>query len=469
MKNHTRISPHQAPNRIHGQLQIINWVTWHDPFVQITIKRHLLHVLVGTHLHKCLPSRIRPVENLLQYVQNLVRRPISFVPFFQIYPQVPLVHHPLPVFRSGHNGLCAHPPTFGGEVYPLAGALGDVAGGVADEGDPVEDPSGPRVLRDGVGLDPDDLAAVDLVPGAEPGSDLEFLYVALVGDGAGADGHVVALWEDPTVEIRRYVVAYVHLGEVLVVLHLLFGDADPLLKGDGILVVAGADGFGDAGVGAVGADDGVDLEGFPFAGAAGLGVVVGVVEDVRRGFRRGEVHLEEEAVDDGGASCAGAVAEVGVEDLAADHPDVLVGLEGAADVDGYVGRRDHLHLGDPPVDDVQREVELADHAEGNGAAAGLAVVHLALDQKRLHAALGKGLRCCAAGGAAANHGDSEVSAGDPRAGFRGDHAESPARRSGCRPGDGFLRRGLTETDEGFHGDGGHVWRGLIFFPLPLEA
>ena len=41
------------------------------------------------------------------------------------------------------------------------------------------------------------------------------------------------------------------------------------------------------------------------------------------------------------------------------------------DVDLPVGGGDHLHLGDLAVDDLGRDVELVDHAERDGAAAGL--------------------------------------------------------------------------------------------------
>ncbi len=48
--------------------------------------------------------------------------------------------------------------------------------------------------------------------------------------GARTDGDVVILGEDPAVEIGGHVVAHVHLGQVLVVLHLVVRDADALLR-----------------------------------------------------------------------------------------------------------------------------------------------------------------------------------------------------------------------------------------------
>ncbi|KAG5522804.1 hypothetical protein RHGRI_034824 [Rhododendron griersonianum] len=76
------VSPNQAPNSIHSQLQIIQRVPWHHLLVQVTIECHLLDVLVGAHLHKCLPRRVRSVKDLLKHIQHLVRRPVGLVPFF---------------------------------------------------------------------------------------------------------------------------------------------------------------------------------------------------------------------------------------------------------------------------------------------------------------------------------------------------------------------------------------------------
>ena len=49
-------------------------------------------------------------------------------------------------------------------------------------------------------------------------------------------------------------------SEVLVVLHLGVRDADALLEGDGIVILASIDGLRHAAVGAVGADHGVHLQ-----------------------------------------------------------------------------------------------------------------------------------------------------------------------------------------------------------------
>ena len=55
------------------------------------------------------------------------------------------------------------------------------------------------------------------------------------------------------------------------------------------------------------------------------------------------------------------------------------------------------------VDDLAGQVELINHAERNGTAAGLAVVHLALNQEGLDAGSRQRLRSASAGGATAHN------------------------------------------------------------------
>ena len=78
-----------------------------------------------------------------------------------------------------------------------------------------------------------------------------------------------------------------------------------------------------------------------------------------------------EAVDHVGALGLGALAEVVVQDLTAAHADVLALREGLAHIHLAVGGRDHLHLGDLAVDNLHGEVKLVNHAQGDGATAGL--------------------------------------------------------------------------------------------------
>lgn len=162
-----------------------------------------------------------------------------------------------------------------------------------------------------------------------------------------------------------------------------------------------------------------------------------------------QVEVEEEAIDDLGAGFGGAVAEVGVEDLAADHADVLVGLEGAADVDGDVGGGDHLHLGDSPVDQVEGEAEFFHHAEGDRAAAGLAVVELALDEDRLHATLGEGLGGGAASRPSSHHRHAEWASREAGAGLGGADLQAATRGNDISGrGNAVIGRGSAEADEG---------------------
>lgn len=169
-------------------------------------------------------------------------------------------------------------------------------------------------------LHPDHAAAGDLARRA-PDARLEPLDLRLGGHRARPDGDVVALGEDPAVEVRGDVAADVHLGEVVVVGHGLVGEADALLERDGRRVVPRADLAGDTAVGAVRADDGVDLEDAPGGGGA-TGVGGDVVDEVRVGGEvGGEGERGDEARDEGGAGVGGAAAEEGVEHLAAEHGD----------------------------------------------------------------------------------------------------------------------------------------------------
>lgn len=59
------IGSNQTPDGIKRQLDIIQRIPWHHHLVQVTIKRHLLHVVIRTHLHERLPSRVRPENNQL--------------------------------------------------------------------------------------------------------------------------------------------------------------------------------------------------------------------------------------------------------------------------------------------------------------------------------------------------------------------------------------------------------------------
>mmetsp|Transcript_15478 Transcript_15478/g.10838 ORF Transcript_15478/g.10838 Transcript_15478/m.10838 type:complete len:277 (+) Transcript_15478:891-1721(+) len=221
---------------------------------------------------------------------------------------------------------------------------------------------------------------------------------------------MVVLGEHPAVEVRGHVITDVHLSEVLVELHLLVIDLDALLEGNGEVVLAGIDGLGDTGVGAVSADHDVNLH--VLLGAHALTVVVGIVDLVRGGHgvrAGGHVDASHEAIDGLGAELDGAVAEETVEDLTPGHADVLLRLEGLANGHLLAGRGDHKHLANLAVNNVLGKVELLDHAKGDGATAGLGVVHLALEDVGLDVGLlSEDLSSARAGRATADNGDTHL-------------------------------------------------------------
>merc|ERR1719401_2942560 len=110
-------------------------------------------------------------------------------------------------------------------------------------------------------LHADDLASYDARCCPVTDALLVLLDALLVDNSAGAHCHVVILGKHPGVEVWRDILAHIHLGALLVVVHLVFGYAHALLESDRILVLPGLDHLGDAAVGAVAADDDIDLEG----------------------------------------------------------------------------------------------------------------------------------------------------------------------------------------------------------------
>ncbi len=70
--------------------------------------------------------------------------------------------HHASALDEGDNGLGTHAARLGSKVDTLARALGNVAGSVTDKDSAVVHTSGAHVLRDGVGLDLDDAASLDL-------------------------------------------------------------------------------------------------------------------------------------------------------------------------------------------------------------------------------------------------------------------------------------------------------------------
>lgn len=83
----------------------------------------------------------------------------------------------------------------------------------------------------------------------------------------------------------------------------------------------------------------------------------------------------------------GPSTEEGVEDFAAEHGDGFVGSERlGTEVDGEIRGGDDFHLGDVAIDEMEGDGEFIDHAERDGAAAGLGGRRAAFKEKGLNSA-----------------------------------------------------------------------------------
>mmetsp|Transcript_24051 Transcript_24051/g.56996 ORF Transcript_24051/g.56996 Transcript_24051/m.56996 type:complete len:307 (-) Transcript_24051:119-1039(-) len=221
---------------------------------------------------------------------------------------------------------------------------------------------------------------------------------------------MIALGEDPGVEVGRHIISDVHLGPVLVVFHLVLRDAHALLESDGILVVACLDVLCDAAVCPVSANDNIDFKRLLLDLASIACLISELVEgeDVRLVLVLRDGHAHEETVDQRGTVLLGPLSEEVIKNLAADHADELVILECLTDLDLLIGRRDHGHLFDLTIHNVLGKAELVDHAERDGATARLAVVELSLDKVSLDSLLGQGIRRTGTRGPSTNHRHSEL-------------------------------------------------------------
>ena len=225
--------------------------------------------------------------------------------------------------------------------------------------------------------------------------------------GAGADRHVVVFGEDPGVEVRRDIGADVHLGQALVVAHLFGRKLDPLLEGDGHVVIAGIHRFGDAAVGTIGANDQIHLKAFGGAGGRTI-AVVRVLQGVGTLALGSGLDLGDQTINQRGPELGRTVAQEGIHHLPAAHTDVFV-LVIQVDLHFTVGGGDHPHVADLAVDDAFGQVELFDHAERNGATAGLGVVELALKDPGLNSCFRQNFRSTGATGPPANNGNTQHS------------------------------------------------------------
>mmetsp|Transcript_67538 Transcript_67538/g.147132 ORF Transcript_67538/g.147132 Transcript_67538/m.147132 type:complete len:485 (-) Transcript_67538:263-1717(-) len=393
---------HKRADRLPQEHHIPDGVVALNSLVEVRVEGNLLHVLKLAEVYEALPCWVGRVEELLQGIQNQVCWPILCIPLPDILFQVSLINHPSATLGGLDDLLCAHATALGGEVDALPRALGDVACGITNEGGTALRAPWARVLRDGVRLNPDDLTSRNARCGAVTDALLIFLDTLLVHNGASANGHVVILGEDPCVEVGRDVIANVHLCTLLVVFHFVLRDPHALLESNSILVAAGFDVLGHAAVGSICADHDVHLQGLLSACPRLTFVIAEVVvrEDVGLIVRLGKRHGHEESVNDLCAILSCPLPQVGVQDLAANHANVLIVCQCLSDLNLLVGRGDHGHLPDAPVDQLRGKVKLPNHAEGNGATARLAVVQLALDEIGLDPCTSKSVRTACSTGAA---------------------------------------------------------------------
>ena len=118
--------------------------------------------------------------------------------------------------------------------------------------------------------------------------------------------------------------------------------------------------------------------------------------------------LGDQAINQVGSEVGGSVAQEGIHHFPAAHADVFV-LVVEIDLHFTVGGGDHPHIADLAVDDVLGKVELFDHAEGNGATAGLGVVELALKDPGLNSCFRQNFCSTGATGPSADNGNTQHS------------------------------------------------------------
>ena len=124
---------------------------------------------------------------------------------------------------------------------------------------------------------------------------------------AGTNRHVVIFREDPGVKVGRHICADVHLGKILVIRHLLRRKFDSLLEGNRHVVITGVHRFCDAGIGSIGTDDQIHIQGFGLPCWTAT-AVVGVMDALRALTVCAGVNFLHQAVDQRGAEIRRAVA-----------------------------------------------------------------------------------------------------------------------------------------------------------------
>mmetsp|Transcript_16027 Transcript_16027/g.52205 ORF Transcript_16027/g.52205 Transcript_16027/m.52205 type:complete len:524 (+) Transcript_16027:104-1675(+) len=378
-----RISLDDRANGIEEELHVVQRVVALDLLVQVRVEGYLLDVVRCAHVDEGLAGTVVRVKHLLKNVEDQVGWAVLLVKLLQVRVlDLLLRRQAAAAGGERHNLLSSHAAGLGRKIDALPRALGDVPGGIADERNAADHTAGAHVLGDRVSLHFHDLGVwAQLLCAALADGGLVLRDGRAVHDSTSADADMVVLGEDPGVKVGRHVIADIHLGQVLIVRHLLIRNLDAFLEGNRIVVLAGVDGLGRARVGTVGTNDDVEL-GLSRRPLGRPLLVLGVLNCVRA-VGVGKLNLLHKAVDRGGAELNSAVAKVLVHDLTAEHADVLILLEGAAHVNLAARGRDHLHLSHAPIDDVRRQTKLLDHAQRDGAAARLAVVHLALEHGAL--------------------------------------------------------------------------------------
>mmetsp|Transcript_7160 Transcript_7160/g.15532 ORF Transcript_7160/g.15532 Transcript_7160/m.15532 type:complete len:424 (-) Transcript_7160:245-1516(-) len=377
------VSLDETSNGLAKEFDIIEGVVSLHLLVQVRVECDLLHIFGVAQLNERLTGTIVRVEHLLQDVEDSVGGSIKLIVISKVRPfNLFLGGKPLSAFHELNNGLSSHATGLGGEVDTLTRALGDIPSGISNEGHAALDAAGTIVLRDWVGLNLDDLSPSNLISSTVADGLLVLLNGRAVHNGSSSNTNVIIFGEDPSVEVRGDIVADIHLSHLLVERHLILSDLDALLEGNGEVVLASVHGLRHARVGAVGSDDEVDvhLGGFASRLARLEGLVFDGVLLLRLLVALGHVDGGDEAGDGLSAIRDGAVAQELVHDLAAAHADVLVGLEGVADVHLHVGGGDEFHTAHLAVNSRLGDVKLPDHAEGNGPTAWLGIVHLPLEQ-----------------------------------------------------------------------------------------
>mmetsp|Transcript_13770 Transcript_13770/g.18295 ORF Transcript_13770/g.18295 Transcript_13770/m.18295 type:complete len:206 (-) Transcript_13770:215-832(-) len=189
---------------------------------------------------------------------------------------------------------------------------------------------------------------------------------------------MVVLRENPSVKVRRDIIAHIHLCKFLVERHLLIIDLDAFLESDGIVVFSCIDGLRNPRVGAIGSDHDINLENFWCTNTL-VPSIVRVLDQIRVAVSSRHLHLSDQAVDRLCTELDGTVTKVAIHDLTTKHTNVLVWFKSLANVNFPVRGTDHLHLTDFAVDDVGRKIKFVNHTEWNGTTARFAVVHLTLD------------------------------------------------------------------------------------------